>query len=311
MLALVMTLAPVSTSAGRFALRCGKGGLHAVIAHAVRVLDHQAGDHAFLEEARPAFSSLSKPITLILSPSLFSAIAWPAPCAMIRLRGEDAAQVRVGGDQVGHDVEAGGRLAVGNLSATSLSPGYLAAICSMKPWRAGRANRRPAGWRDHGDFALVLAVFLVIAAARPSAAIRPPWMLSVVRNEVNALRVGGGVDADDLDRLGSFVDRLAERLELVGEITTAAGLPATAFSRMPIWPLMSDSDCAPSSGTLTPRSLPACAGAGQNDLPVEGRRVLDDDRDGRAALRLCGGMGKGERQRKTCGGQQTSHVLPP
>ena len=63
-------------------------------------------------------------------------------------------------------------------------------------------------------------------------------------------------------------------------MTTAAGLPATAFSRMLIWPLMSDSDWAPSSGTLTPRSLPACAGAGQHDLPVERRRVLDDDRDG-------------------------------
>jgi len=45
----------------------------------------------------------------------------------------------------------------------------------------------------------------------------------------------------------------------IGEalITTAAGLPETAFSRMEIWPLMSDSDWAPSSGTLTPRSLPA------------------------------------------------------
>ena len=39
--------------------------------------------------------------------------------------------------------------------------------------------------------------------------------------------------------------------------STAAGLPATAFSRIEIWPLMSDSDWAPSSGTLTPRSLPA------------------------------------------------------
>ena len=43
----------------------------------------------------------------------------------------------------------------------------------------------------------------------------------------------------------------------VGEITIAAGLPETAFSRIEIWPLMSDSDCAPSSGTLTLRSLAA------------------------------------------------------
>jgi hypothetical protein len=37
----------------------------------------------------------------------------------------------------------------------------------------------------------------------------------------------------------------------VGAMTMAAGLPETAFSRIEIWPLMSDSDWAPSSGTLT------------------------------------------------------------
>ncbi len=34
-------------------------------------------------------------------------------------------------------------------------------------------------------------------------------------------------------------------------MTTVAGLPETAFSRIEIWPLMSDSDCAPNSGTFT------------------------------------------------------------
>src|SRR5215471_13614621 len=37
----------------------------------------------------------------------------------------------------------------------------------------------------------------------------------------------------------------------------AAGFPETAFSRIEIWPVISDSDCAPSSGTLTLRSWPA------------------------------------------------------
>ena len=46
-------------------------------------------------------------------------------------------------------------------------------------------------------------------------------------------------------------------LNWVGAMTTAAGLPATAFSSTVIWPLMSDSDWAPSSGTLTLRSLAA------------------------------------------------------
>ena len=46
-------------------------------------------------------------------------------------------------------------------------------------------------------------------------------------------------------------------LNWVGAMTTAAGFPATAFSRIVISPLMSASDWAPSSGTLTPRSWPA------------------------------------------------------
>ena len=50
---------------------------------------------------------------------------------------------------------------------------------------------------------------------------------------------------------------LPSALASVGAMTTAAGLPATAFSRIEIWPLTSVSACAPSSGTLTPRSLPA------------------------------------------------------
>ena len=50
---------------------------------------------------------------------------------------------------------------------------------------------------------------------------------------------------------------LPSALNSVGAITTAADFSATAFSRIVISPLMSDSDWAPSSGTLTPRSLPA------------------------------------------------------
>src|SRR5260370_36048158 len=40
-------------------------------------------------------------------------------------------------------------------------------------------------------------------------------------------------------------------------MTTAAGFSATTFSRIDIWPLTSDSDCAPSSGTLRLSSLAA------------------------------------------------------
>ena len=43
----------------------------------------------------------------------------------------------------------------------------------------------------------------------------------------------------------------------VGEITIAAGCEAAAFSSALSWPGMSASLCAPSAGTLTPRSWPA------------------------------------------------------
>ena len=86
---------------------------------------------------------------------------------------------------------------------------------------------------------------------------RPPWTLSVVRNEVKAFESA----AESMPMIGTDLAASSigapSALNSVGEITTAAGLPATAFSRMLIWPLMSDSDWAPSSGTFTPRSLPA------------------------------------------------------
>jgi hypothetical protein len=65
----------------------------------------------------------------------------------------------------------------------------------------------------------------------------------------------------------------------------AAGFSETAFSRMEIWPLISDSDCAPSSGTFTFEVLAGLAGTGQDDLPIVGGGVLDNNRDGRLRIR--------------------------
>ena len=89
---------------------------------------------AVAQEASPVLSSLSKPISLILSGALFSAIAWPAPWRH---------------DQVARRTRrAGSGLAVirsvmmfrpvvawpsATLSATSFRPGYLAASSSLKP----------------------------------------------------------------------------------------------------------------------------------------------------------------------------------
>ncbi len=96
-----------------------------------------------------------------------------------------------------------------------------------------------------------------MAAARPSAAIWPPVSLLVVRNELKDCE-----SADEsMPMIGTDLAASSigapSALNSVGEMTTAAGLPATAFSRIEIWPLISDSDWAPSCGTLTPRSLPA------------------------------------------------------
>ena len=63
----------------------------------------------------------------------------------------------------------------------------------------------------------------------------------------------------DVDR--GKVDKLQRGESYIGHIDAgavgrmrAAGFEATAFSRMLIWPSMSDSDWAPNSETLTPRS---------------------------------------------------------
>ncbi|MCY1232794.1 hypothetical protein D9M72_453090 [compost metagenome] len=86
-----------------------------------------------------------------------------------------------------------------------------------------------------------LPVISFTAAASPSAAMRPPWTLSVVRNDENAFESA----AESMPMIGTALAAssigLPSALNSVGEMTTAAGAPATAFSRMLIWPLMSDS----------------------------------------------------------------------
>src|ERR1700739_2857750 len=54
-----------------------------------------------------------------------------------------------------------------------------------------------------------------------------------------------------------------------GAMTIAAGLDATAFARIPIWPLTSDSESAPCSTTLTPSSCPALRGPAQPPLQLK------------------------------------------
>ena len=62
-----------------------------------------------------SLSSLSKPTSLIVSAFLFSAIACPAPCAMIRLEAKTPRSFGLAVSEVRHDVDAGRGLAVGDL----------------------------------------------------------------------------------------------------------------------------------------------------------------------------------------------------
>ena len=60
----------------------------------------------------------------------------------------------------------------------------------------------------------------------------------------------------------------------------AAGLPETAFSRIAIWPLMSDFGLRAEFRHVDAEILAGLARAGEHDLPVEGGRVLHDDGNG-------------------------------
>ena len=162
-----------------------------------------------------SLSSLSKPMSLILSCALFSAIAWPAPWRHDQVRGEHAAQVGIGGDQVGHDVEAGRRLPVGRpCRRSSLRPGYLAASCSLKPFARWSSEPTPGSDVMSATSPSALPYFAVIAAASASAADASALHVVGGQERGEGLGVGAGIDADDLDRLGRFGDRLAERREL-------------------------------------------------------------------------------------------------
>ena len=89
---------------------------------------------------------------------------------------------------------------------------------------------------------------------RVEFATRPPWTLSVWRKAVNAFESAAESMPMILTFLAAWSIGFPSAVNCVGAITIAAGFFETAFSRMEIWPLMSDSDWAPSSGTLTSRS---------------------------------------------------------
>ncbi len=128
--------------------------------------------------------------------------------------GEDTLEVRVGGDQVGGDVETGRRLAVGIFVGDELQAGIFrgellgeALLALLERAGAGRVG-------DQRHVAFDLAAIGFADGCREAVG-GDASALHVVGGQERGegLGVGAGVDADDLDLGGGFVDRLAQRLE--------------------------------------------------------------------------------------------------
>ena len=167
------------------------------------------------------------------------------------------------------------------LSATSLRPGYFAASSSLNPLARWSSEPTPGSEVISATSPSTLPYFSLIASARPSAPMRPPWTLSVVRNEVKALESAAEFDADDRHLLRRFVDRLAERLEL--------GRGDDDRGRLFGDGVLEDRNLAvdvrlglgAELRNLDAEVLASLARAGQHDLPIVRCGVLDDDRDRR------------------------------
>ena len=86
---------------------------------------------------------------------------------------------------------------------------------------------------------------------------RPPGTLSVVRNDVKAFESA----PKSMPMIGTFLAAssigLPSAANWVGEMTIAAGLLGDGVLEDRDLAVDVGLDCAPSSGTLTPRSLPA------------------------------------------------------
>ena len=183
------------------------------------------------------------------------------------------------------------------LSATRCRSGYLAASSSLKPLARWSSEPTPGSEVISATSPATLPVFALIASASPSAATRPPWTLSVVRNEVKAFESA----AESMPMIGTDFAAssigLAERLELGRRDDDGGRLAGDR--------VLQDRNLAVDVGFrlcaelrhLDAEVLAGLTGAGEHDLPVEGGRVLDDDRN-----RHIGGAGRftpqASRQRK-------------
>ena len=262
------------------AFRGRERGLDAVVAHAERVLHDEAGDDAVLQEFT-SLSSESKPISLILSATLFSAIAWPAPCAMIRLEAKTPRRFGLAVIRSVMMLRPVVAWPSATLSATSFRPGYFAASSSLKPLARWSSEPTPGSEVISAMSPSALPYFSLIASARPSAATRPPWTLSVVRKEVKALESA----AESMPMILTYLAASSIGLPSACELRRRDHNGGRLFRDG----VLEDRDLAvdvgfglgAELGHIDVQILAGFAGAGKHDLPVDGGRVLDDNRDGR------------------------------
>src|SRR6185437_14450072 len=123
---------------------------------------------------------------------------------------EYAAQVRVGGDEIGHDVEAGRRLTVGNLVGDQLEAGIFRGEFLLEAFVAGL--KRADAWKMRNQRHVALGLSVFGGDRRRHAVGGDAAALDVVGGQERSerLRVRHGVDADDRHLLGGFVYRVAE-----------------------------------------------------------------------------------------------------
>ena len=96
---------------------------------------------------------------------------------------------------------------------------------------------------------------------------------------MKAFEIGSGIDSDDRNFLRRLVDRLAQRLELRRRDHNRGGLFGDCVLEDRNLAVDVSLGLRAEFGDLDAEILCGLAGAGEHDLPVARRGVLDDDRD--------------------------------
>ncbi len=141
-----------------------------------------------------------------------------------RIRNEHAAQVRCVGDEIFHYVKDSCRLAVGYFIGSNIqcpifrSDHLLEALSALLE----RSNSRHGG--DHRNIAFSVSIGPRDCHSESVCGDATHIQIIGRQERGHGLGIGGGLDADDLDLLGGFIDRLSERGKLRGRDDDRRGI---------------------------------------------------------------------------------------